>query len=87
MILLCDNETKVFGTLWHIGSDSTLSIIKYGPGQLSLAKEYIPNNEPYFVHANMSNIWRKVLEPGVVKVIDHDDVPKEIKLYLFLLGD
>lgn len=58
MILLCDSEAEVFGTLWHINSEGAMSIIKYGPGQLSLAKEHIPRGEPYFVHANVTGIWR-----------------------------
>lgn len=85
--LLDDHDNSVFGLLYHISVEGAITCVKYGPGQLKLAKEYIPQGERHYVHHKFTNIWRVVTEPGNVRVIDHCEIPKEIKLYLFLLGD
>lgn len=85
--LLDDYNKSKFGHLYHVSDTGHVTCVCYGPGQLQLAKEYIPRNEKYYLHANGSNVWRVVLDPGHVRVIDHCDIPKEITLYLFLLGD
>ena len=88
MISLIDVHNKIaFAHLYHVAQDGFVTCVEYGPGQLSLAKEYIPRNDTHYIHHKATNIWRKVLEPGHVRVIDLKDIPKEITLYLFLLGD
>lgn len=87
MIILCDERHKNYGTLYQVSDEGAITIVRYGQNQLQLAKEYTERNKKYYLHSNGTNVWRVVLDPGHVRVIDHCEIPKEITLYLFLLGD
>ena len=87
MIILCDDRHRNSGTLYQVSEEGAITIVRYGQNQLQLAKEYIERSKKYYLHSNGTNVWRVVMDPGHVRVIDHSDIPKEIKLYLFLLGD
>jgi len=87
MIVLCDEKAINFGELYHVSDTGKVTAVRYGPGQLQHAKEYIPRSVPYYSFKKAIKSWSYIPESGVVRACDKDQLPKPLQLYLMLLED
>lgn len=86
MILLCDNDAKVYTELYHVSDEGVITAVRYSHGQVQLAKEYLPRGEPLWKFTPVLS-WRYIPESGVIRYVEKHQLPKPLQLYLMLLED
>lgn len=87
MIVLCDEKSTNYCELYHVSQDGLVTGVRYGVGQIQYAKEYIPRAEPYYQYKKALNHWCFIVEPGVIRRVEVNNLPKPLQLYRMLIGD
>lgn len=85
MILLHDASQESLGDLFSMKNNKIIHV-RYGKGQLGIAEEYTHEGAAMFKRSLGSPHWYSATSRmQIYRNIPETDVPKEIRLYVYLL--